>query len=88
MTYSEVVEYVKTEVRAARHKRNWWREVPSERGKAADTQHGPLPRPSQHTLHHNQFANAQSGHLSRPLAAQFHYLSQFCSLPHKYFASI
>lgn len=34
MTYSEVVEYVKIEVRVTKHKRNWWREVPSERGKA------------------------------------------------------
>lgn len=48
MTYSEVVEYVKTEVRVAKHKRNWWREVPSERGKA----HNAVPYLAQHTCTH------------------------------------
>lgn len=77
MTYSEVVEYVKIEVRVAKHKRNWWREVPSEWGKA----HNAVPYLAQHTLHHNQFANVQSGYLSRPLAAQLHYLSQHSTSP-------
>lgn len=85
MTYSEEVEYVKTEVRVAKHKRNWWREVPSERGKA----HNAVPYLARarstntlaHTLHHNQFANVQSGYLSRPLAAQLHYLYQHSTSP-------
>lgn len=84
MTYSEVVEYVKTEVRVAKHKRNWWWDLCLVSEARQGTQRGPLPRPSpiyQHTLHHNQFANVQSGYLSRPLAAQLHYLSQHSTSP-------